>query len=375
MNGQWCSRKVRPVLALTHLTRLHNEIRDFYEFVKPEEYEGAVRRDIIARVQQVVSTCSSINTAGKMTEIKCFGSFAAGLYLPVADMDLVAVSPRFMSTGSKVIGQRPNQMRTLGGYITSAGLAAPNSLICITRARVPLVKFTDSVTGIKVDISFENDSGLIANRTLQDWKAQYPAMPVIVAVIKQLLAMRGLNEVFTGGLGGFSIVCLVVSMLQLMPEVQSGSMNPEQHYDHLLMHFLDLYGDKLDIRNTGIMLDPPGYYNKMQQGGRASDLDKLTIIDPNNASNDLSGGSRRINEVLDVFRGARSMLQRRIDKVSRGEDVQESMLGCILGGNYASFRQQRDRLAEVHRDMVQGRLDRGRNGEFAGRGRNGRRGY
>ena len=132
----------------------------------------------------------------------------------------------------------------------------------VGKAKVPLVKYVDKVTGLKIDVSFENDTGLIANRTFQEWKATFPAMPILVTVIKHLLAMRGLNEPVNGGIGGFSVTCLVVSLLQNMPQVQSGSMISEHHLGEILMEFLDLYGNQFDTRTTAIQLNPPGYIPK-----------------------------------------------------------------------------------------------------------------
>jgi non-canonical poly(A) RNA polymerase PAPD5/7 len=88
-------------------------------------------------------------------------------------------------------------------------------------------------------------------------------MPMIVTIIKHLLAMRGLNEPVNGGIGGFSVICLVVSLLQLMPQVTSGNMKPEHHLNEILMEFFDLYGNEFDTKTTAIRVNPPGYINKV----------------------------------------------------------------------------------------------------------------
>ena len=134
--------------------------------------------------------------------------------------------------------------------------------------------------------------------------------------------MRGLNEVFTGGLGGFSITCLVVSMMQHMPEIQSGSIDPEQHYGDLLLNFLDLYGNKFDITQTGITMNPPSYFDKIRYPAIKQNANNLTIIDPNNPNNDISGGSRNIRQVLDCFRSVHAAIQRRLAQIASGNNVQ-----------------------------------------------------
>ncbi|KAK4541149.1 hypothetical protein LTR36_008223 [Oleoguttula mirabilis] len=341
----WCtmdhSRTANPGL------RLHKEICDFFEFVRPYEYEEAVRQALIKRIEK--ATRQAYIHGAKDVEVKCFGSFAAGLYLPTADMDLVAVSPGYLHSGRKSFCQTSSPMHKLSNYLQNAGIATPGGIAVVAKARVPIIKFSDKSSGIKVDISFENDSGLLANETFQSWKAQYPAMPVIVVLIKQLLAMRELNEVFSGGIGGFTIICLVVSMMQLMPELQSGSMDPQQHHGDLLLNFLDLYGNKFDIRATGITMNPPGYFDKINSPQVKQNPNRLTIIDPNNANNDISGGSSKIDDVFDCFRHAHSQLQRRLAQVHQGRNVMGSILGCVWGGNYTSFIHQREKLSLLHR--------------------------
>ena len=146
----------------------------------------------------------------------------------------------------------------------SFGIAQQGSVEVTTTAKVPLVKFVDRVTAIKVDVSFENDTGVIANNTFALWKKQFPAMPLLVTIIKQFLMMRGMNEVQYGGLGGFSVTCLVTSLLQNMPRVQSGELVPEQNLGEILIEFLDFYGNQFDTTHTGITMDPPGYFDKVR---------------------------------------------------------------------------------------------------------------
>jgi non-canonical poly(A) RNA polymerase PAPD5/7 len=196
-------------------------------------------------------------------DIRSFGSFATGVYLPTADMDLVCVTRQFLATGMPKLGQKARNLNSIAHFLRQKGLAERNAIEVIAKAKVPILKFTDALTGIRVDISFENTTGLVAIETCLTWKAQYPAMPILVLLIKQFLMMRGLHEVRDGGLGGFSVICLVTSLLQTMPQVQSRSMIPEQHLGDILMEFLDLYGNRFNLATTGIRFYPPGYFEKV----------------------------------------------------------------------------------------------------------------
>jgi non-canonical poly(A) RNA polymerase PAPD5/7 len=237
---------------------MHKEIVDFYYYVKPRAFEQAVRTRLVEDLR------SRARAAFPRFDIQTFGSFPAGLYLPTSDMDLVCVSDDFMRNG-RPVNVTSTYLRGFAKWLKDNRIAHDGSVTTIPKAKVPLVKYVDRLTGLKVDISFENDTGLIANKTFQEWKLEFPAMPTLVTIIKHLLAMRGLNEPQNGGIGGFSVICLVVSLLQQMPQVQSRSMIPEHHYGEVLMEFFDLYGNQFNVTTTAISLKPPGYIPKVSQ--------------------------------------------------------------------------------------------------------------
>lgn len=178
-------------------------------------------------------------------------------------MDVVVISKSFRSSGQKVICQAKQQLFRFGDFIKSAGIAQQGTVEVIVGAKVPLVKFVDRITAIKVDVSFENNTGVVANDTFALWKKQFPAMPLLVTIIKQFLMMRGMNEVQHGGLGGFSVTCLVTSLLQNMPRVQNGELMPEHNLGEILIEFLDFYGNQFDTARTGITMNPPGFFDKV----------------------------------------------------------------------------------------------------------------
>lgn len=61
--------------------------------------------------------------------------------------------------------------------------------------KVPIIKLTDHLTNIKVDISFNMTSGLKSVQLINFFKSHYPAMSKLIYVLKQFLLQRDLNEV------------------------------------------------------------------------------------------------------------------------------------------------------------------------------------
>ncbi|KAI9924118.1 hypothetical protein MW887_007358 [Aspergillus wentii] len=321
--------------ALHMGTRLHNEILSFYHWVKPQAYEQIVRADLVSRLQ------SAFQTRYYGVQLRSFGSFASGLYLPTADIDLVLLSSNFMRNGIKTFGERKGQIYAFSAFLRNLDIAVPGSIETIAHARVPILKFVDRLTGLKVDLSFDNDSGLVANNTFQQWKSEFPSMPVVVSVIKQFLLLRGLNEVPTGGLGGFSITCLVTSLLQHLPHGHT-----ESNLGSLLMDFFDFYGNHFDFEAVGIRLSPPGYFNKVRYNPENNNA-RLSIEDPNNPDNDISGGTREIELIFKSFSKAHQLLKGRMISTAMSGSNGSSILDTIIAANYDEYTEQRWQLREV----------------------------
>jgi len=57
--------------------------------------------------------------------------------------------------------------------------------------------------------------------TSQGYMQQYPALQYLVLILKQFLSQRDLNDVYTGGLGSYSLILLIVSFFQV--KLQTGN--------------------------------------------------------------------------------------------------------------------------------------------------------
>ncbi|KAI1823523.1 hypothetical protein F4861DRAFT_510135 [Xylaria intraflava] len=329
-------------------TRLHKEICDFYDYVRPREYEEKLREELIEKLRALV------RSKWYDAQILPFGSFMSGLYLPTADMD-VAICSKSFTDGRFPVYDKKKYLFHMKHHIEIHGVAAGNQVEAITRAKVPLLKYCDDYTGLKVDISFEKMDGYKAIKTFLKWKEQYPCMPHLVAMIKQFLLMRSLNEPVNGGIGGFSVICMVVHILQMMPQIQSRAMKGGNYLGDLLMEFLDYYGNQFKYEMVAIRMNPPGLVNKAGPSTVVyRNLDRLSIIDPNNPENDIAGGSSNYHTIKDRFSKAYSDLKKAMLRSTReatsgnpSGSVEDTLLYPLLAGNYSHFRYQRDWLEKL----------------------------
>ncbi|ENH99460.1 hypothetical protein COCC4DRAFT_208109 [Bipolaris maydis ATCC 48331] len=328
--------------AYAHLARepekwLHNEILDFYDFVAPKPFEHEQRNRLVNRVNNALGQRRFPQQNGR---VLCFGSFPAGLYLPTADMDLVYVSDQYYNGGPPVVdmsqrGANKSLLYKASNRLKSMGMDADGCQVI--HAKVPIIKFQDRLTQLQVDISFENLSGVQAQATFAQWKQDYPDMIYMVALLKQFLVMHGLNEVHTGGIGGFSIICLIVSYIQ--------HSDKHENLGECFLGFLKYYGD-FDLSRKRIQMHPPAIIEKTAHGidGRPERYDGLSIQDPNRPENNISGGSHRVQDAFDAFKEAYHTLEDRMRAARAGQDIGPSILECVLGGNYETYIKQRMHL-------------------------------
>ncbi|KAF2865968.1 hypothetical protein BDV95DRAFT_244021 [Massariosphaeria phaeospora] len=337
----WVIKRNYSHLIHTPISRLHNEILDFHEFVEPTDKDAEVRKSLVQRLQ---SALGNSRFPGQSSCLHCFGSYPAGLYLPTADMDLVYASNRHHAGGPPSIdfGDQRQVIRTLreaANALKHRGIA--QNITCIHKAKVPIIKFVDQLTGIPVDISFENLSGVKAQSTFRRWKTEFPDLPPLVSLVKQFLVMRGLNEVHNGGLGGFTVICLVVTIIHLRSDKAS--------LGDLFLDFLDFYGNKFDLASQRIIMKHPYIVDKGAYSidGRAEKPTQLSIQDPNKSDNNISGGSHRAAYVFKIFSQAHKTLTDQMDILYDSGDGESSALQSIIGGNYDTYEKHWRRMEKV----------------------------
>lgn len=280
--------------------RLHQELVDFAQYVSPTEEERFARTEAIRRLT------STVEGLWPDASVQIFGSVDSGLYLPHSDLDAVVVCA---SLPTDALSKPP--LAKLAKALLRAKIPLPESVRVIARARVPIIKYIDAQTDYEVDVSFNVTSGLDAAKFMRHEMRSQPAVRPLTLVLKHFLQMRSLNEVFSGGLGSYSIMCLVISFLQMHPLVQSGLIRAHENLGVLLMEFFELYGRNHSSELVGIEVSAGGrYYDKSDYGWRQeSKPHLLSIRDPQDDANDISKGSFAYGAVRQAFEHAFNVLK------------------------------------------------------------------
>lgn len=181
-------------------------------------------------------------------------------------------------------------LHALANTLKRAGITSRVSIIA--KAKVPIVKFVTTHGRFNVDISINQANGILSgsiiNGFLKDLHGSGPegkgsmALRSLVMITKTFLSQRSMNEVFTGGLGSYSIVCLAISFLQMHPKIRRGEIDPDRNLGVLVMDFFELYGCYFNYQEVGISVRDGGTYFSKRQRGWLNDYRSglLSIEDP-----------------------------------------------------------------------------------------------
>ncbi|KAK6157395.1 hypothetical protein DH2020_011643 [Rehmannia glutinosa] len=374
LEGSWFranSRFKSPML------RLHKEIVDFCDFLSPTPEERESRNAAIDSVFDVVKYI------WPNAEVEVFGSFKTGLYLPSSDIDVVIL-------GSNVSRPQMG-LQALSRALSQRGIAKKIQVIAKARVPIikfvekksgvafdirqyfkciPLswgltwrggYGFYYSRVGADVEVhgndfqryafffplgtvhslpsfsflginkspvdSFDVHNGPKAAEFIKDAVSKWPPLRPLCLILKVFLQQRELNEVYTGGIGSYALLSMLIAMLRAQQDSQA---SPEHNLGVLLVNFFDMYGCKLNTSDVGVSCNGGGvFFPKNSKGfsveGRPS---LIAIEDPQASDNDIGKNSFNYYQARSAFAMAFTTLTNTKTIARLGPN--KSILGAII---------------------------------------------
>ncbi|XP_066312254.1 uncharacterized protein [Miscanthus floridulus] len=299
------------------MLQLHKEILDFCDFISPSTEEQSSRTAAVQDVSDVVKHI------WPQCKVEVFGSFRTGLYLPTSDIDVVIFESRVKTPQ---VG-----LYALAKALSQKGVA--KKIQVIAKARVPIVKFVERKSGIAFDISFDIDGGPQAADFIKDAVKKLPALRPLCMILKVFLHQRELNEVYTGGIGSYALLTMLITHLQLVwggKDILGYHQSKEHNLGILLVRFFDFYGRKLNHWDVGISCNSSRtFFLKSDKDFMNHDRPHLLAIqDPMAPDNDIGKNSFNYFKVKSAFSKAYSVLTDANSLISLGHN--RSILGTIV---------------------------------------------
>lgn len=301
------------------------EIKDFVAYISPSREEIEIRNKTISTIREAVKQL------WPDADLHVFGSYSTDLYLPGSDIDCVVTS----KLGGK---ESRNNLYSLASHLKKKNLATEVEVVA--KARVPIIKFVEPYSGIHIDVSFERTNGIEAAKLIREWLDDTPGLRELVLIVKQFLHARRLNNVHTGGLGGFSIICLVFSFLHMHPRIITNEIDPKDNLGVLLIEFFELYGKNFGYDDVALGSSDgyPVYFPKSTWSAiqPIKNPFSLAIQDPGDESNNISRGSFNIRDIKKAFAGAFDLLTNRCFELHSA--TFKDRLGKSILGNVIKYR-------------------------------------
>jgi len=171
----------------------------------------AKRNDVVQLVQSITEKLSRVSSGEYSAHCSVFGSSANGFGSPASDVDLALEVAR--SSGDALDAWSvADLLGELEGLLQEAGML---DLSTRATARVPLLKFSDPVTGLEVDIGLNN---VLAQRNTALLRAYASLDAVNVRclgyMVKSWAKARDLNDPVTGTLSSYAWLLCLLSFLQ-----------------------------------------------------------------------------------------------------------------------------------------------------------------
>ncbi|KAJ9671651.1 hypothetical protein PVL29_025384 [Vitis rotundifolia] len=293
------------------MLKLHKEILDFCDFLSPTPEEQSARNAAIESVFNV------IRYIWPNCKVEVFGSFKTGLYLPTSDIDVVIL-------GSDIKAPQIG-LYALSRALSQKGIA--KKIQVIAKARVPIIKFVEKRSSVAFDISFDVENGPKAAEYIQDAISKWPPLRPLCLILKVFLQQRELNEVYSGGIGSYALLAMLIAMLQ---NLQEWNASVEHNLGVLLVNFFDFYGRKLNTVDIGVTCNGPGTFFLKSTKGFVNKGQKflISIEDPQLPGNDIGKNSFNYFQIRSAFSMAFSTLTNA--RTILGLDPNRSILGTII---------------------------------------------
>jgi len=137
--------------------------------------------------------------------------------------------------------------------------------------------------------------------------AQYPILRDMTLFIKYYLKQNYLNDTWTGGIGSYTLVILIISYLQQEIKLYGKEKieDSEKNLADFLIGFFELYGIKFNYYDTVISIKDNCYYDKKTRKWFNEQFpDSLSVEDPVNPDIDVGSACFQIARVKKVFEEA-----------------------------------------------------------------------
>ncbi|KAJ3037346.1 hypothetical protein HDV00_001771 [Rhizophlyctis rosea] len=262
--------------TVDHLTL---ELEAYYAYIKPTDGEHEKRGRVIAFYGR---------SLGPSVMVGAFGSYSNRLYLPTGDLDLVIRRDGGDDYGLDAYDVAHNGLASYSPAFKA--LARQGTFNPILKSYCPVLKLVDDHSGLHIDATFNNMSGIQGSEAVKKLLAEERQLAPIVMLIKLWLDISGLSG--TGGITGFCSIILCAAYLRHSRETLQG-----QSLGSIVMGFFKFFGNSFDYATRAVQVRRPYifdarsvHWERRPRLKNAGDV-PLIVLDPKQYNNNVAAAT------------------------------------------------------------------------------------
>lgn len=239
------------------MPRLNLEIKKFHDFIQPNQAENVARKHLIEQ------TRTHVRQILPNYVLEVFGSERTGMAFAGSDIDLRLIPQESLADAARSKlppspeerFRRREDLRKLHWHLRRRHKWI-YLMPTLRWARYPLISLQDRLSGLDVQLVLSNDTST-SRGYIQRYIKEYPFLPETYSVIKAALDIRGLTDVFRGGLGSYSLFMMIVASIIHKPHKSNNAAGA-------LENFLRFWS-RFRVKAHGVSIDPPEFFAKSEQ--------------------------------------------------------------------------------------------------------------
>ncbi|OAR01325.1 hypothetical protein LLEC1_05283 [Akanthomyces lecanii] len=192
-------RTVAPKLGEEEEAKLTKDMKEMYDKLLPTDQVEENRKRLVEKLEKIFNE----EWPGHDIKVHLFGSSGNLLCSDSSDVDICITTA----------------WRELEGVCIIADLLARRGMekvVCISAAKVPIVKIWDPELGLACDMNVNNTVALENTRMVRTYVEADPRVRKLAMMIKYWTRRRIVNDAAFGGtLSSYTWICLIIAFLQL----------------------------------------------------------------------------------------------------------------------------------------------------------------
>ncbi|KAK2770969.1 pap 25a associated domain family [Colletotrichum kahawae] len=205
--------KIKSKLSEDEERKLTTDMRELYDRLIPTEKVEKNRKKLVVKLERIFNE----EWPGNDIRVNLFGSSGNLLCSDDSDVDICITTP----------------WKEMEGVCMIANLLAKKGMekvVCISAAKVPIVKIWDPELGLACDMNVNNTLALENTRMVRTYVEIDPRVRPLAMIVKYWTRKRIVNDAAFGGtLSSYTWICLIIGFLQLRDPPVLPSLHQRQH--------------------------------------------------------------------------------------------------------------------------------------------------